>query len=839
MTQGFTPNASKVINIFARQVARRLMNDEVLPEHFLLGILQLSETSAQNVALKVLSNFGIDLDELRVRVEESVKTKGGTLIRQNLPLSERARKVMDLSRSESRKLGHNYVGTEHLLLGILAEGGGPASLILESFGLTLELARKEVAKIINGEDAVDFPPHLFHKRGRKTAYKQPQKTPFLDQFSIDLTKMARKGELDPIVGRDREINRVIQILARRKKNNPVLIGDPGVGKTAIVEGLAQKIVNGDVPDVLFNKRIIVLNMASVVAGTKYRGEFEERMKRIVKELTESKDIIVFIDEIHSLIGAGGAEGALDASNILKPELARGKIRVIGATTLDEYRKYLEKDRALERRFQPVLIEEPSVEQTIEILKAVKSSYEEHHQVKYDDKAIELAAKLAKRYITDRHLPDKAIDVIDEAGAFVRIRESQNKPESLVKLEKQIENLMVEKEKLVERQEYEKAAKIRDRLNILNERYKEAHDEWINQTTKQKPVVTTDDIRKVVSRMTGIPLEKVGTMEGKKLTNIEKHLSKRVIGQEEAIKALSRAVKRARMGLKSLRKPFGSFVFLGPTGVGKTELAKALAEFLFGSEDALLRLDMSEFMERFSVSRLIGAPPGYVGYQEGGVLTEWVRRRPYSVILFDEIEKADPDIYNILLQILDDGRLTDNLGHTVDFRNTIIIMTSNLGLSDFMVKGSLGFSPITGDFDFEKFKKHSLGEIKKLFPPELMNRIDEFIVFKPLTKENLHKIVDKMIDEVNEELKDKGYKLILSDDAKDFLIERGYDEKNGARPLRRVIQKYIEDNLADLFLSGKMKIYHDRKRAVKVFVEVKGDNLAFKSGEKKRPLTSKN
>jgi len=826
MWQFFTERARRVIQLAHRE-ALRLGHDVIGTEHILLGLL----VEGDGVAAHVLTSLGIDLDEVRRRVEQLVGKGQPKEKPVDLPLSPRAKRVLDLAMREARNMGVNYVGTEHILLGLLAEGEGIAAQVLMSMGLDMQKVYQEVVRYLSGGDVDQMSqPGLSKKRTRT-------KTPTLDQLGIDLVEMARQGELDPVIGREREIQRVIQILSRRTKNNPCLIGDPGVGKTAIAEGLAQMIASGEVPEVLKNKRIVQLNIGNLVAGTKYRGEFEERMRKLIKEVRDSKDVIVFIDEIHTLVGAGGAEGAVDAANILKPSLAKGEFQVIGATTLDEYRKYIEKDPALERRFQPVYVGEPTIEDTIEILKGLRDKYEAHHRVKMTDEALEAAARLSARYITDRYLPDKAIDLIDEAGARVRLS-TMNPPDSIKELEKELEAVRKEKEAAVASQEFEKAAALRDKERQLSEQLEEQRKAWQAKKSQEEPVVDVDDIAAIISEWTGIPVVQLTEEEAQRLLRMEEEIHKRIINQEEAVSVVARAIRRARSGLKDPKRPIGSFLFLGPTGVGKTELARALAEFMFGDEDFMVRLDMSEFMERHEVAKLIGAPPGYIGYEEGGKLTEAVRRRPYAVVLLDEIEKAHPDVFNIFLQVLEDGRLTDGQGRVVDFRNTIIIMTSNLGAQDLMKGPAIGFSVDTeSEMDFEAAKKSIMEAVRKTFRPEFLNRIDEIVIFKPLGKKELLQIIDLMIKEVADRLAKKGLIIDVTDEAKDFLLKQGYDPKFGARPLRRAIQRYLEDRLADILLEGKIKpdsvIKVDARDDDLIFIPVSGgeDRDLKKAGSK--------
>jgi len=705
--------------------------------------------------------------------------------------TERARKVIVLAKEEARRFNHDYIGTEHILLGLIREGEGVASQVLLNLGLDLDSVRNEVLNVLRES----LPG--FNQGPTKT------KTPALDAFGRDLTGLAKEGKLDPVIGRKNEIERVIQILSRRTKNNPVLLGEAGVGKTAIVEGLAQAIVIGNVPEVLRNKRIVILDLALMIAGTKYRGQFEERIKAVMEEIKRSHDVIIFIDEIHTLVGAGAAEGAIDASNILKPALSRGEIQCIGATTLDEYRKYIEKDAALERRFQTIMIEPPTVEQAIEILKGLKEKYEAHHRVIYTDEALESAAKLADRYISGRFLPDKAVDLIDEAGSRARLNVLVV-PDEIKQLEGRIESLRKEKEAYIKSQNFERAAQLRDEERNLRQDLEMVKRNWEQTKAKLRPQITAEDIAKIVSQWTGIPLFRLEQKESEKLLKIEDEIHRRIVGQDEAVAAVAKAIRRSRAGIKDPRRPIGSFIFLGPTGVGKTLLARVLAEFLFGDEDALVQLDMSEYMEKFNVSRLIGAPPGYVGYEEGGQLTERIRRRPYAVVLLDEIEKAHPDVFNLLLQILEDGRLTDSFGRKVDFRNTVIIMTSNVGAEIIRKSSALGFKEQKDEITYQEIKEKLLSEVKRTFKPEFLNRLDDIIVFRPLTKDDLNKIVDIEMEYISQRLKEQKIELELTPSAKEFLIEKGFDAVFGARPLKRTIQYYIEDPLAQEIISGRFK-----------------------------------
>ncbi|MCD6219157.1 ATP-dependent Clp protease ATP-binding subunit [Candidatus Calescamantes bacterium] len=769
MYNRFTERARRVLTL-AREEARRFGHLQIEPEHLLLGILR----EGSGLAIKVLNRFHVASGELRHLMEERMVKTSSLLHYGEIVFSSKTKRVVELSIQEARELGHPYVGTEHILLAILRMKECTASQVLNGMGVEINRLREEVVRLQSS----------YYSKEKKT------RTPALDAFGIDLTELAREGKLDPIIGREKEIQRIIQILSRRKKNNPLLIGYAGVGKTAIVEGLAQKIIKEDVPDILRMKRLISLDLPLIVAGTKYRGQFEERIKVLLNEIKESGNLILFIDEVHTLIGAGAAEGAIDASNILKPALARGEIQCIGATTLDEYRRYIERDSALERRFQTIIVHPPSVKETIDILKGLKEKYENHHGVRISEKALESVVELSDRYISERYLPDKAIDVIDEACAMAKL--FKRKP-NVVPPEwtAQLELVRQSKMEAIKEQNFEKAAHWRDEERKLMEEIKE----------KERIEVTEEEVAEVVSKWTGIPLSRLEEVESSKLLRMESELRKRVVGQEEAIKILSKAIRRSRSGLKDPRRPIGTFLFLGPTGVGKTELAKALAEFLFADERALIRLDMSEFMEKFSVARLIGSPPGYVGYEEGGELTEKVRRRPYSVVLLDEIEKAHPEVFNILLQVMDEGRLSDALHHTVDFRNTVLIMTSNLGTSYVKKQSSIGFKKEKENTEYQELKKKLLEEAKKLFRPEFLNRLDEMIVFKPLTYKNLKEIVNILLKEVESKLSSHQIELKLSKKAKEFIIKKGYDPTFGARPLRRTLEKYIEDPLAELILKG--------------------------------------
>ena len=787
MFNKFTERARKVI-LLAKEEAKRFNHDYIGTEHILLGLIREGE----GVAAAVLQKLGLSPEKIRLEVEKLVQSGPSTMVSGDIPFTPKAKKVIELAMEEARSLGHNYIGTEHLLLGLIREGEGVASQVLVNLGLDLNRVRNEVITLLGSSG-----PAPTQAGSSKT------KTPALDAFGRDLTKLAQDGKLDPVIGRKDEIERVIQILARRTKNNPVLLGEAGVGKTAIVEGLAQNIIKGDVPEILRDRRVIILDLALMVAGTKYRGQFEERIKAVMDEIRRSEHIILFIDELHTLVGAGSAEGAIDASNILKPALSRGEIQCIGATTLDEYRKYIEKDAALERRLQTIIVEPPSVNETVEILKGLRDKYEAHHRVKYLDEALEAASKFADRYISGRFLPDKAIDLIDEAGSRARLSVLTVPPE-IKDLEEKIEQIRKEKEASIKGQDFERAASLRDQEREAKERLEKVKQEWKKTKGDAMPNITAEDIAVIVSKWTGVPVSRLEQRESERLLNMEGELHKRIIGQEEAITAIARAIRRSRAGIKDPRRPIGSFVFLGPTGVGKTLLARALAEFLFGDEDALAQYDMSEYMEKFNVSRLVGAPPGYVGYEEGGQLTERIRRRPYSVVLLDEIEKAHPDVFNLLLQVLEDGRLTDSFGRKVDFRNTVLIMTSNLGAELLKKQGSLGFAPAKSEVTFEKMKEQLLDEVKRAFKPEFLNRIDEVIVFQPLTRDDLMKIVELEINYVKERLREQQIIVELDASAKEFIVEKGFDQVFGARPLKRVIQRYLEDPLAEEVIARRFK-----------------------------------
>ncbi len=820
----FTPRAQQVLQL-ARKEADRFNHGYVGTEHLLLGIIALG----QGVAVTVLQRIGVNLESVRLEVEKAVGVGPETKQLGNLPFTPRVKKVLALAGSEARSLNHAYVGTEHLLLGLLREGEGVASRVMRNLNVDLEKARVEIMKELDpsyepGEQAA---PEGQGAAGGGTGApqqgsppaKENSKTPALTTFGRDLTDMANKGELDPVIGRASEIERVIQILCRRSKNNPVLLGEAGVGKTAIAEGLAQAIAKGDVPELLRGKRVVTLDLALMVAGTKYRGQFEERIKAVMDEIKRVKNVILFIDELHTIVGAGSAEGAMDASNIIKPALSRGELQCIGATTLNEYRKFIEKDAALERRFQSVMVREPTVEETFEILKGLRGRYEAHHHATITDEALRAAAELSSRYLNDRFLPDKAIDVMDEAGARARIG-AMTRPPDVKEKEGRIEAIRVKKEAAIKAQQFEAAASLRDEERVASEEVEQILEGWRKTRDATVVTVTGDDIMTIVSKWTGIPLARMEDREMVRLLKMEEEVGKQVIGQQEAVTSISKALRRSRADLRDPRRPIGSFVFLGPTGVGKTLLARALAEFIFNDKDALIQIDMSEYMEKFAVSRLVGSPPGYVGYDEGGQLTEKVRRRPYSVVLFDEIEKAHPDVMHILLQILEDGRLTDSLGRAVDFRNTIVIMTSNIGADLIRKGGGLGFGESGVQADYGRLKSHMLEESKRVFKPELLNRIDDIIVFRQLTREDVLLIIDIEIAKVKQRLASKKIDLQIAESARAFLIEKGYDPVYGARPLRRAVERYLEDPLAEELLRGHIA------SAETVEVTADGDHLKF-------------
>ena len=798
----FTDRVRKVLQM-AREEASRLHHEYVGTEHILLGLIREGE----GVAAAVLTNLSVDLDDIQQKIEETVKKgKAPAPDGPDLPYTSRAKKVLELAMSEARELNHSYVGTEHLLLGLLREEKGIAAQVLTDAGVTLEQARAETLRLLGSEMPQPETPGGGGKpqssqSGQQSARgEKKSKTPALDHFCRDLTQLASEGQLDPTIGRHKEIERVIEVLSRRKKNNPVLIGEAGVGKTAIVEGLAQLIASGNCPDGLRNHRVLALDMAAVIAGTKYRGQFEERLKAVMNEIAQNKNIVLFIDELHTLVGAGAAEGAIDASNMLKPALARGELQCVGASTLNEYRKYIEKDGALERRFQTVIVEPPSIEETIEILKGLRQKYEEHHKIVIPDETLDTASRLSERYITDRFLPDKAIDVIDEAGARARLA-AQVPPQSVTDLKDKLDQINKDKEQAVRDQNFEKAASLRDSEREIQGEIRKMREEWEKERQSHRPIIDEEAVAFIVSRWTGIPVTRLQEAETQRLLQMEDELHKSVVGQDQAIEAISRAIKRSRAGLKDPRRPIGSFVFSGPTGVGKTELARALARFLFADEKALIRVDMSEYMEKFSVSRLIGAPPGYVGYEESGTLTKSVRRKPYSVVLLDEIEKAHPDVFNILLQVLDEGHLTDNYGRVIDFKNTVVIMTSNVGARDITKSRTLGFAPNNDDTSFEKMSEKVKDEIERVFNPEFLNRLDDVIVFHPLTREHIREIVGILFKQVQARISEEGIGIRMTEAATDFVVDHGFDESYGARPLKRALQRYVEDPLSEKILMG--------------------------------------
>ncbi|WP_249872518.1 ATP-dependent protease ATP-binding subunit ClpC [Oceanobacillus saliphilus] len=799
----FTERAQKVLAL-SQEEAVRLGHNNIGTEHILLGLVREGE----GIAAKALQSLGLEVSKIQEEVEKLIGV--GKQPMQSIHYTPRAKKVVELSQDEARKLGHSYVGTEHILLGLIREGEGVAARVLNNLGVSLNKARQQVLQLLGSNES---------QAGRQGRGGQQSNasTPTLDSLARDLTVSAKEGKIDPVIGRAKEIERVIQVLSRRTKNNPVLIGEPGVGKTAVAEGLAQQIIDNEVPETLRDKRVMTLDMGTVVAGTKYRGEFEDRLKKVMEEIRQAGNIILFIDELHTLIGAGGAEGAIDASNILKPSLARGELQCIGATTLDEYRKYIEKDAALERRFQPIQVDEPTMDETIQILNGLRDRYEAHHRVTITDEAIEAAATLSDRYITDRFLPDKAIDLIDEAGSKVRLR-SYTIPPNLKELEQKLEEVRKEKDAAVQSQEFEKAASLRDSEQRFREELEKTKDEWKEKQGQTDSEVTVEDIASVVSIWTGVPVSKLTKDESERLLNMEDILHNRVIGQSEAVDAVSKAIRRARAGLKDPKRPIGSFIFLGPTGVGKTELARALAEVMFADEDAMIRIDMSEYMERHATSRLVGSPPGYVGYEEGGQLTEKVRRKPYSVVLLDEIEKAHPEVFNILLQVLEDGRLTDSKGRLVDFRNTVIIMTSNVGASELKRNKYVGFNMGDEKQEYKDMKSKVMEELKKAFRPEFLNRIDETIVFHSLEKKHMKDIVTLMLEQLKRRLKTQDLHLSLTDKAVDKIANEGFDPEYGARPLRRSIQKNIEDLLSEELLKENIS----KGQQIKIGLNNKGD-----------------
>jgi ATP-dependent Clp protease ATP-binding subunit ClpC len=813
----FTDRVRKVLQM-AREEAARLHHEYVGTEHILLGLIREGE----GVAAAVLTNLNVDLDEIQQRIEETVKKgKAPAPEGPDLPYTSRAKKVLELAMSEARELNHSYVGTEHLLLGLLREEKGIAAQVLTDSGVSLEQARAETLRLL-GSDMSTAAKETGQEAPAQRSEKK-SKTPALDHFCRDLTQLAGEGQLDPTIGRLKEIERVIEVLSRRKKNNPVLIGEAGVGKTAIVEGLAQLIAAGSAPDSLRTHRVLALDMAAVIAGTKYRGQFEERLKAVMNEIAQNKTIVLFIDELHTLVGAGAAEGAIDASNMLKPALARGELQCVGASTLNEYRKYIEKDGALERRFQTVIVEPPTIDETYEILKGLRPRYEDHHKVSIPDATLEAAGKLAERYITDRFLPDKAIDVIDEAAARARLA-AQVPPPEVADLKDQLDKINHDKEEAVRDQNFERAAALRDQERELQSEIRQRQEEWERERQTHRPTIGEEEVAFIVSRWTGIPVTRLQEAETHRLLRMEEELHKYIVGQEQAIEAISKAIRRSRAGLKDPHRPIGTFIFSGPTGVGKTELARALARFLFADDQALIRVDMSEYMEKFSVSRLIGAPPGYVGYEDSGSLTKAIRRKPYSVVLLDEIEKAHPDVFNILLQVLDEGHLTDNYGRVIDFKNTVVIMTSNVGARDITKGRSLGFEQEDGQISFEKMSEKVRDEIDRVFNPEFLNRLDDIIVFHSLTREHIAEIVGILFGQLGERLSDEGLSLVRTDAATDFLVEHGYDEHYGARPLKRAIQRFIEDPLSDKILMGEFSTGDE----IVVDVDPEGDKLAFKA-----------
>ncbi|HZL37616.1 MAG TPA: ATP-dependent Clp protease ATP-binding subunit [Tepidisphaeraceae bacterium] len=828
MFERFTDRARKVMAL-ANQEAQRFNHEYIGTEHILLGLVK----EGSGVGANVLKNLDVDLRKVRLEVEKLVKSGPDMVTMGKLPQTPRAKKVIEYAIEEARNLNHNYVGTEHLLLGLLREHDGVAAQVLMNLNLKLEEVREEVLNLLGAGVETEEPAQ------EKQGQKGKSKTPALDSFGRDLTELAREGQLDPVIGRKNEIERVIQILCRRQKNNPVLLGEAGVGKTAIVEGLAQMVISSSVPEILHDRRIVVLDLAMMVAGTKYRGQFEERIKAVMNEVRRAKNVILFIDELHTLVGAGGAEGAIDASNVLKPALSRGEIQCIGATTFDEYRKYIEKDAALARRFQPITVEPPSKVDAVEILKGLRDRYEAHHRVQILDAALVAAVELSDRYISGRCLPDKAIDVIDEAGARIRLR-SMTKPPNLAELEEQIERLSIQKDEAVKNAEYEEAARLRDQAEALRAKKEEMQRQWREKSSETNGVVDEEIIAEVVSKMTGVPLTRLEKEEAQRLLELENELHKRVVSQDEAIRAVSKTIRRARSGLKDPNRPMGSFLFLGPSGVGKTLLSKALAEFMFGDEDALIAIDMSEYMEKHNVSRLIGAPPGYVGYEEGGQLTERIRRRPYSVVLLDEVEKAHPDVFNMLLQIMEEGRLTDSFGRHVDFRNVIMIMTSNLG-ADLIKSGGaskFGLGPRNKgreeESNYQQMKEMLMKEIERHFRPEFIGRLDDVVVFRPLNRSNLEHIVEIELKKVTKRLTDHGLRIEVSQEAKEFLIDKGTSTDFGARPLRRAIEQNVEDPLSEEILRGNFK----GKDLIKITVKDEGDNnkhLYFESSKTEKQV----
>jgi ATP-dependent Clp protease ATP-binding subunit ClpC len=822
MFERFTDRARKVMAL-ANQEAQRFNHEYIGTEHILLGLVK----EGSGVGANVLKNLDVDIKKLRLEVEKLVKSGPDMVSMGKLPHTPRAKKVIEFAIEEARSLNHNYIGTEHLLLGLLRETEGVAAQVLMNLGLKLEDVRQEVLNLL-GAGVENSMPSLDMKMDPMASKQQKSRTPALDSFGRDLTLLAAEGELDPVIGRKIEIERLIQILCRRTKNNPVLIGEAGVGKTAIVEGLAQKITDKKVPELLRDKRIVSLDLALMVAGTKYRGQFEERIKAVINEVKRAKNVVLFIDELHTLVGAGGAEGAIDASNVLKPALSRGEVQCIGATTFDEYRKYVEKDAALERRFQTIVVEPPNQDETLEILKGLRDRYEAHHRVSFSDEALNQAVELSSRYITGRCLPDKAIDVIDEAGACIRLK-NMTTPPDIAEIDKRIEKMQMEKDEAVKGADYEKAAALRDQCQKLLDEKSEIQQKWYDQNKDSTGVVDVETIAEVVSKMTGVPLTRLEKHETQRLLELESELHKRVVSQEEAVTAIAKSVRRGRSGLKDPNRPMGSFIFIGPSGVGKTLLARALAEFMFGDEDALIQIDMSEYMEKHNVSRLVGAPPGYVGYEEGGQLTERIRRRPYAVLLLDEIEKAHPDVYNMLLQIMEEGRLTDSFGRHIDFKNVILIMTSNIGADLIRNQSGFGFGKRTAEANYEKMKDMLQKEVERHFRPEFLNRLDDVIVFHALTREDLTTIVEYELKKVFKRLVKQGYRLDISQASKEFLIEKGYNPEFGARPLRRAIERYIEDALSENILKGELK----NKNVIKIDVKDE-DSLKFEGLLEERP-----
>ena len=795
MMNNFTPRAQQVLAL-ARKEADRFNHNYVGTEHLLLGLIKLG----QGVAVNVLQKMGLDMETVRMEIEKQVGSGPETKMVGNIPYTPRVKKVLALAGKEAKSLNHSYVGTEHILLGLLREGEGVAARVLKSLEVDIERTRNEILKEL---DPNFTPPEAEQEMPTENGNKKDVKTPALRAFGRDLTELAKKGELDPVIGRRNEIERVIQVLCRRTKNNPVLLGEAGVGKTAIAEGLAQEIAGGNVPELLRDKKVVTLDLALMVAGTKYRGQFEERIKAVMDEIRRSRNVVLFIDELHTIVGAGSAEGAMDASNIIKPALSRGELQCVGATTLNEYRKYIEKDAALERRFQTVKVDAPSVDEAIQILKGLRPKYEAHHKAKLTDEALEQAVKLSDRYIPSRFLPDKAIDVMDEAGARARIG-AMTRPPDVKEIEKEIDDIRVEKEAAIKAQDFEKAASLRDTEKQAKDKLERILSDWREQREEREVIVTEDDIMHIVSKFTGVPLQRMEQKETQKLLAMESELRQQVIGQEEAVVAISKALRRSRADLKDPKRPIGSFIFLGPTGVGKTFLARTLAEFMFGDADALIQIDMSEYMEKFTASRLIGSPPGYVGYEEGGQLSEAVRRRPYSVVLFDEVEKAHPDVMNLLLQILEEGKITDSLGRKIDFRNTIIIMTSNVGAELIKRQMSLGFGVPKDEQDYDSMKGKILEEAKRVFKPEFINRLDDLIVFHTLGRPDLLRIVDLEVAKVTKRIRSKDIHVVLDTSAHEFLIEKGYDPTYGARPMRRAVEKFLEDPLAEELLRGNIK-----------------------------------